>query len=179
MKQSWIVNKDPGIFIFCNDHGKSLIYRKQDSEPLSATIASEPLTSTSEIQTDYSESFQLKVLILNYLQNQEISIIFSRILKLNLCSICQKVILKFQFQSLIVLDYKYLFHCLCLKRYIMQVETKSPTSPSHNIIIELTREETILVSEKYYLQKKQTDTKQDDKELMALLKLIEGGSYAG
>ena len=65
------------------------------SEPLSTTIASEPLTSTSEIQTDTFEPFQLEVFALNYLQNQEISTIPTRILKLYPCSICQRVILKF------------------------------------------------------------------------------------
>jgi hypothetical protein len=45
------------------------------SEPSSATIASEPSTSTSEIQTDTSEPSQLEVLALNYLRNQEISTI--------------------------------------------------------------------------------------------------------
>ncbi|PKK59737.1 hypothetical protein RhiirC2_794404 [Rhizophagus irregularis] len=55
------------------------------SEPLGTTISNEPLTSTSEIQTDTSESFQLEVLALNYLQNQEISTIPIRILKLNPC----------------------------------------------------------------------------------------------
>ncbi|GBB88666.1 hypothetical protein RclHR1_15220007 [Rhizophagus clarus] len=67
------------------------------SEPSSTTIASEPLTSTSEIQTDTSEPSQLEVLALNYLRNQVIPTIPTSILKLNPCSICQKVILKFQF----------------------------------------------------------------------------------
>jgi hypothetical protein len=39
------------------------------SDLSSATIASEFLTSTSKIQTDTSESSQLEVLALNYLQN--------------------------------------------------------------------------------------------------------------
>jgi len=65
------------------------------SEPSSITIASEPSTSASEIQTDTSEPSQLEVLALNYLRNQEISNISTSIPKLNPCSICQKVILKF------------------------------------------------------------------------------------
>ena len=48
-----------------------------------------------------------------------------------------------------------------------------------NIIIELTREEAVLASGKYHLQKKQTDTGQDDEELMASLGLVEGDSRAG
>jgi len=58
------------------------------SEPSSITIASEPSISTSEIQIDTSKPSQLEVLALNYLQNQEILTITSRILKLNPCSIC-------------------------------------------------------------------------------------------
>ncbi|PKC58263.1 hypothetical protein RhiirA1_471241 [Rhizophagus irregularis] len=42
-------------------------------------------TNTFEIQTDTFEPFQLKVLALNYLQNQEISTILTSILKLNSC----------------------------------------------------------------------------------------------
>ncbi|POG73381.1 hypothetical protein GLOIN_2v1772626 [Rhizophagus irregularis DAOM 181602=DAOM 197198] len=66
------------------------------SEPSSTTIISELLTSASEIQTDTSEPSQLEVLALNYLRNQEISTIPSRIPKLNPCSIFQRVILKFR-----------------------------------------------------------------------------------
>ncbi|CAB5357579.1 unnamed protein product [Rhizophagus irregularis] len=66
------------------------------SEPSSTTITSEPSTSASEIQTDTSEPSQLEVLALNYLRNQEISTIPSRIPKLNPCSIFQRVILKFR-----------------------------------------------------------------------------------
>ncbi|CAG8551575.1 11571_t:CDS:2 [Cetraspora pellucida] len=147
------------------------------SEPSSATIASEPLTGTSEIQTDTSEPSQLEVLALNYLRNQEISTIPSRIPKLNPCSICQRVILKFQFQSFVVMDCEHLFHHQCLKKYIMQAETDPPLiCPSCNVIIELTREEAVLASGKYHLQKKQTDTGQDDEELLGL---VEGGSRAG
>ena len=68
----------------------SLQFITMASEPSSATIASEPSTSTSEIQTDTSEPSQLEVLALNYLRNQEILTIPSRIPKLNPCSICQK-----------------------------------------------------------------------------------------
>src|SRR5215212_4355355 len=144
------------------------------------TMASEPSTSTSEIQTDTSEPSQLEVLALNYLRNQEISTIPSRIPKLNPCSICQRVILKFRFQSFVVLDCEHLFHRLCLEKYIMQAETDPPLAcPSCNVIIELTREEAVLASGKYHLQKKQTDTGQDDEELMASLGLVEGGSRAG
>ncbi|PKC63925.1 hypothetical protein RhiirA1_396447 [Rhizophagus irregularis] len=151
------------------------------SEPSSTTIASEPSTSTSEIQTDTSEPSQLEVLALNYLRNQEISTIPSRIPKLNPCSICQRVILKFRFQSFVVLDCEHLFHRQCLERYIMQAETDpfTLTCPSCNITIELTREEAVLASGKYHIQKKQTDTGQDDEELMASLGLVEGGSRAG
>ena len=150
------------------------------SEPSSTTIASEPSTSTSEIQTDTSEPSQLEVLALNYLRNQEISTIPTRIPKLNPCSICQRVILKFRFQSFVVLDCEHLFHRQCLEKYIMQAETEPPlTCPSCNVIIELTREEAVLASGKYHLQKKQTDTGQGDEELMALLGLVEGGSHAG
>jgi hypothetical protein len=51
--------------------------------------------------------------------------------------------------------------------------------PFLNVIIELTREEAVLTSGKYHLQKKQTGTGQGDEELMALLGLVEGGSRAG
>ncbi|GBB86333.1 hypothetical protein RclHR1_12760001, partial [Rhizophagus clarus] len=150
------------------------------SEPSSTTIASEPSTSTSEIQTDTSEPSQLEVLALNYLRNQEISTIPTRIPKLNPCSICQRVILKFRFQSFVVMDCEHLFHRLCIEKYIMQAETEPPlTCPSCNVIIELTREEAVLASGKYHLQKKQTDTGQDDEELMASLGFVEGGSRAG
>src|SRR5436190_24379829 len=134
----------------------SLQFITMTSEPSSTTIASEPSTSTSEIQTDTSEPSQLKVLALNYLRNQEISTILTRILKLNPCSICQRVILKFRFQSFVVMDCEHLFHRLCLEKYIMQAETDpfTLTCPSCNITIELTREEAVLVSGKYYLQKK-------------------------
>ena len=158
----------------------SLQFITMTSEPSSTTIASEPSTSTSEIQTDTSEPSQLEVLALNYLRNQEISTIPTRIPKLNPCSICQRVILKFRFQSFVVLDCEHLFHRLCLEKYIMQAETEPPlTCPSCNVIIELTREEAVLASGKYHLQKKQTDTGQDDEELMASLGLVEGGSRAG
>ena len=53
------------------------------------------------------------------------------------------------------------------------------TCPSCNVNIELTREEAVLASGKYHLQEKQTDTEQDDEELMASLGLVEGGSRAG
>ena len=150
------------------------------SELSSATIASEPSTSTSEIQTDTSEPSQLEVLALNYLRNQEISTIPTRIPKLNPCSICQRVILKFRFQSFVVLDCEHLFHRQCLENYIMQAETEPPlTCPSCNVIIELTREEAVLASGKYHLQKKQTDTGQGNEELMTSLGLVEGGSRAG
>ena len=151
------------------------------SEPSSTTIASEPLTSTSEIQTDTSKPFQLEVLALNYLRNQEISTIPSRIPKLNPCSICQRVILKFQFQSFVVLGCEHLFHRQCLENYIMQAKTDpfTLTCPSCNITIELTREEAVLASGKYHLQKKQTDTGQGDEELMDLLGLVEDDSRAG
>src|SRR5215213_6110240 len=62
----------------------------------------------------------------------------------------------------------------------MQAETDPPLAcPSCNITIELTREEAVLASGKYHLQKKQTDTGQDDEEFMSLLGLVEGGSRAG
>jgi hypothetical protein len=193
--------------MFCNDHGGSLVYGKQDSvpsninrsehgeivshfalqfitmasEPSSATIASESSTSTSEIQTDTSEPSQLEVLALNYLRNQEISTIPSRIPKLNPCSICQRVILKFRFQSFVVLDCEHLFHRLCLEKYIMraEAETGSLTCPSCNVIIELTREEAVLASGKYHLQKKQTDTGQGDEALMSSLGFMNDDSRAG
>ncbi|CAG8611850.1 8994_t:CDS:2, partial [Funneliformis mosseae] len=124
------------------------------NEPSSTTIASESSTSTSEIQTDTSEPSQLEVFVLNYLQNQEISTIPTRILKLNPCSICQR-------------------------KYIMQAETEPPlTCSSCNIIIELTKEEAVLISGKYHLQKKQTDTGQGNEELITSLGLVEGGSHA-
>ncbi|RIA99237.1 hypothetical protein C1645_811714 [Glomus cerebriforme] len=53
------------------------------------------------------------------------------------------------------------------------------TCLSYNITIELTREEAVLASEKYHLQKKQTDTGQDNEKLITLLGLIEGGFRAG
>ncbi|CAI2176231.1 10195_t:CDS:2 [Funneliformis geosporum] len=124
------------------------------SEPSSATITSEPSTSTSEIQTYTSEPSQLEVLALNYLRNQEISNYPQQNPKLNPCSICQR-------------------------KYIMRAETESLTCPSCNIIIELTREEAALASGKYHLQKKQTDTGQGDEELMASLGLVEDESRAG
>ena len=163
-------------------HGSilSLQFPTMASEPSSATIASEPSTSTSEIQTDTSEPSQLEVLALNYLRNQEISTIPTRIPKLNPCSICQRVILKFRFQSFAVLDCEHLFHRQCLEKYIMQAETEPPlTCPSCNVIIELTREEAVLASGKYHFQKKQTDTGQGNEELMTSLGLVEGGSHAG
>src|SRR5215213_1774601 len=62
----------------------------------------------------------------------------------------------------------------------MQAETDPPlTCPSCNVIIELTREEAVLASGKYHLQKKQTDTGEDDEELMASLGFVEGDSRAG
>ncbi len=124
------------------------------SEPSSITIASEPSISTSEIQIDTSKPSQLEVLALNYLQNQEILTIPNRILKLNSYNICQRVILKFQFQSFIMLDCKHIFHHQCLEKYIMQAKTESLTCSLYNIIIKLTRKEAILISRKYYFQKK-------------------------
>jgi hypothetical protein len=61
----------------------------------------------------------------------------------------------------------------------MQAETEPLTCPSCNIIIELTREEAVLASGKYHLQKKQTGTGQGNEEIMASLGLVEGGSRAG
>src|ERR1044071_3696818 len=79
-----------------------------------------------------------------------------------------------------MMDCEHLFHRLCIEKYIMQAETDPPlTCPSCNVIIELTREEAVLASGKYHIQKKQTDTGQDDEELMASLGLVEGGSRAG
>src|SRR3954468_9155443 len=53
------------------------------------------------------------------------------------------------------------------------------TCPSCNITIELTREEAVLASGKYHLQKKQTDTGQGNEELMTSLGLVEGSSHSG
>ena len=61
----------------------------------------------------------------------------------------------------------------------MRAETESLICSSCNIIIELTREEAVLASGKYHLQKKQTGTGQGNEELMASLGLVEGGSRAG
>ena len=62
----------------------------------------------------------------------------------------------------------------------MQAETDPPlTCPSCNVIIELTREEAVLASGKYHLQKKQTDTGQGNEELMTSLGLVKGGSRTG
>ena len=62
----------------------------------------------------------------------------------------------------------------------MQAETEPPlTCPSCNVIIELTREEAVLASGKYHLQKKQTDTEQGNEKLIASLGFVEGGSCAG
>ena len=110
-------------------HGSilSLQFPTMASEPSSATIASEPSTSTSEIQTDTSEPSQLEVLALNYLRNQEISTIPTRIPKLNPCSICQRVILKFRFQSFVVLDCGHLFHH---EKHTIRAETMHPHVPS-------------------------------------------------
>ncbi|PKC63410.1 hypothetical protein RhiirA1_463801 [Rhizophagus irregularis] len=82
-------------------------------------MASEPLISTSKIQTDISESFQFE-------------------------------------------------------KYIMQVETEPPLiCPSYNVvIIKLTREEVILTSGKYHLQK-------NNEGLMTSLGLVEGGFRVG
>ncbi|CAG8694605.1 10194_t:CDS:2, partial [Funneliformis caledonium] len=112
------------------------------SESSNVTIASKPLTSTSEIQTDTFKPFQLEVFALNYLQNQEILTIFTRILKLNSCKTEPSLI-----------------YPLC------------------NLIIELTREEAVLTSKKYYFQKKQTDTRQSNEKFMILLELVEDGSH--
>ncbi|CAI2187446.1 19314_t:CDS:2 [Funneliformis geosporum] len=124
-------NADDESNISRSEHGEitshfalhSLQFIPMASEPSSATIASEPSTSTSEIQTDTSEPPQLEVLALIYLRNQEISTIPSRIPKLNPCGICQRVILKFRLQSFVVLGCEHLFHRQCLENYIMQAET--------------------------------------------------------
>ncbi|CAB5210390.1 unnamed protein product [Rhizophagus irregularis] len=57
----------------------------------------------------------------------------------------------------------------------MQADTDpfTLTCPSCNVIIELTREEAVLASGKYHLQKKQTDTGQGDEDLMASLGFVE------
>ena len=60
----------------------------------------------------------------------------------------------------------------------MQAETEPFACPSCNIIIELIREETVLASGKYHLQKKQTGTGQGNEEFIALLELVEGSSRA-
>src|SRR5947207_3624971 len=120
----------------------SLQFITMTSEPSSATITSEPSASTSEIQTNTPEPSQLEVLALNYLRNQEISTIPTRIPKLNPCSICQRVILKFRFQSFVVLDCEHLFHRQCIENNIMQAETDPPlTFLSCIVIIKLTRDE--------------------------------------
>ncbi|RGB34394.1 hypothetical protein C1646_815401 [Rhizophagus diaphanus] len=97
------------------------------SKPSSATIASEPLTSTSEIQTDTLEPSQLE-----YLPKSNLNISIS---------------------------------IVCCVR----LRTHFPPPI----------EEVVLASGKYHLQKKQTDTGEDDEELMALLGLVEGDSRAG
>src|SRR3954451_3019079 len=132
----------------------SLQFPTMASEPSSTTIASEPSTSTSEIQADTSEPSQLEVLALNYLRNQEISTIPSRILKLNPCSICQRVILTYRFQSFVVLDCEHIFHRQCLEKYILRAEMKYSSCPSYSITIELISEEAVLASGEYHLQKK-------------------------
>jgi hypothetical protein len=80
-----------------------------------------------------------------------------------------------------VLDCEHIFHRQCLEKYILQAETNpfTLTCPSCDIIITLTREEAVLASGKYHLQKKQTGTEQDDEELMASLGFVEGDSRAG
>jgi hypothetical protein len=47
------------------------------------------------------------------------------------------------------------------------------------VTIYLVREEAVVASGEYHFRKKQTDTGQDDEELMASLGLVEGGSRAG
>ena len=80
-----------------------------------------------------------------------------------------------------MLDCEHIFHRQCLEKYILQAETNpfTLTCPSCDIIITLTREEAVLASGKYHLQKKQTGTEQDDEELMASLGFVEGDSRAG
>src|SRR4051794_37190947 len=60
----------------------------------------------------------------------------------------------------------------------MRAETESLICPSCNIIIELTKEEAVLASGKYHLQKKQNDTGQNDEKLMTSLELVEDNSRA-
>ncbi|GBB95398.1 hypothetical protein RclHR1_25270001 [Rhizophagus clarus] len=148
------------------------------SEPSSTTIASEPSTSTSEIRTDATEVFQLEALSLNYLRNQDISTVpYEKDLpKINPCSLCNKGILTFRLQAFTVLSCGHIFHRICLGEYIAQGETTNPLCPLCPFTIELFREEAVLASGKYHLQKKQTDTGQDDEELLGL---VEGGSRAG
>ncbi|GBC05452.1 hypothetical protein RclHR1_06230012 [Rhizophagus clarus] len=138
----------------------------------------------SEPESESAENDEISEIInmyssLNYLRNQEISTIPSRIPKLNPCSICQKAILTFRFQSFIVLDCEHIFHRQCLEKHIIRAEMKYPSCPSCPITIELISEEAVLASGEYLIQKKQTDTGQDDEELMASLGLVEGGSRAG
>ena len=61
----------------------------------------------------------------------------------------------------------------------MQGETKYPSCPLCPVTIYLVREEAVVASGEYHFRKKQTDTGQDDEELMTSLGLVEGGSHAG
>jgi len=61
----------------------------------------------------------------------------------------------------------------------MQAETEPLTCPSCNIIIELTREEAVLASGKYHLQKKQTGTGQGDEALISSLGFMNDDSHVG
>ncbi|CAG8568898.1 11558_t:CDS:2 [Funneliformis mosseae] len=47
----------------------------------------------------------------------------------------------------------------------------------HLSIVNVLRKETVLIFRKYHLQKKQTDTEQNNEKLMTSLELIKDGSH--
>ncbi|CAI2193930.1 4942_t:CDS:1, partial [Funneliformis geosporum] len=70
----------------------------------------------------------------------------------------------------------HIFHRICHGEYIAQGKTINPLCPLCSFTIELFKEEEVLASSKYYFQKKQTDTGQNDEELIVSLGLVEGDS---
>src|SRR6266511_4196379 len=126
-------------------------------------MTSELPASPLEIHADDTEVFQLKALSLNFLRNTS-EITDEHISKLNPCHFCDKEILALPLYSFTVLSCGYIYHRICLEKYIIRSETCFPLCPISSYIspIELIREELVLASDEYHMVSKNKDFRKKD-----------------
>ncbi|CAG8765448.1 18623_t:CDS:1, partial [Dentiscutata erythropus] len=123
-------------------------------------MTSETLPSSTDDHTDNVNASQLKVLLLNYLRNGNISEIpdAKNIPKLNLYHICKGEILTHPPQAFTILSCDHIFHQTCLEKYIIRTKSRSPKCPVCPEFIETIREEFAHASGEFHLVCKDYDS---------------------